>query len=111
MDLTHTGAIWTLGERAEIRRTIAPDDEMYNTGPDWYFSVGESGLSCILQALACAHTPVVTSILDLPCGHGRVARYLRAAFPVASLTFSDINRSCVDFCAREFDGRGVYSQD
>ena len=35
-------------------------------------------------------------ILDLPCGHGRVLRVLRAAFPGAELTACDIDRDAVD---------------
>jgi len=105
-----SGAVWTLSERGVVNYKIAADDEMFDSGPASYFSVGLSGLRCILNAIACAQLPAITSILDLPCGHGRVARYLKAAFPHARHTFCDINRSAVDFCVEEFGGRGVYSQ-
>src|SRR5262249_46249666 len=111
MDINETSAIWTQ-QRADnaLDRTVAPDDEMYLYGPDWYFAVGLSGLRCVLQALSACHLSSVSSILDLPCGHGRVARYFRAAFPTAELTFCDLNRSGVDFCVNQFSGRGIYSQ-
>jgi SAM-dependent methyltransferase len=93
-----------------IAAEIAPDDEMYQSGKDWYVEVGISALRCVLHGLAISKLLRVSSILDLPCGHGRVARHLRAAFPEASMSFSDLNRSAVDFCASRFGGAGVYSE-
>ena len=49
------------------------------------------------------------AILDLPCGHGRVLRYLRAAFPRTEITACDLNRDGVDFCASQFRAIPVYS--
>src|SRR5262249_50815373 len=89
---------------------IAPDHQIDQTGKDWYFSVGVSALRCILHGLAISRVPQVSSILDLPCGHGRVARHLRAAFPGVPIAFSDLNRSGVDFCSSLFDGIGIYSE-
>jgi trans-aconitate methyltransferase len=97
-------------QKAEIDKTLSPHDHMYNTGPDWYFSVGTDGIRVILRALAISNLATVTRILDLPCGHGRVARHLRAAFPQADITFADIDTDAVDFCAKSFRGTGVYSQ-
>jgi SAM-dependent methyltransferase len=91
-------------------KEIAADDEMYNTGKEWYFSVGIDGLRAILSVLTLAKLKSVDSILDLPCGHGRVGRYLRSAFPEAEMTFCDVNQSGVDYCSKTFSGRGVYSQ-
>src|SRR4051812_12526083 len=97
------------GAREAAIKEIAADDEMYNTGKDWYFSVGLDALRAILNILSLASIKSVDSILDLPCGHGRVARYLRAVFPSAEMTFCDINRSGVDYCAKTFCGSAVYS--
>jgi SAM-dependent methyltransferase len=83
---------------------------MWLLGPDWYFVVGESAMLAILRALAIGSLQKVETILDLPCGHGREARYLCAAFPEASFTFCDINRAGVDFCTKTFGGHGVYSE-
>ena len=96
-------------KRSAIIQTIAPDDEMWLGGPDWYFTVGESTVLAILRALAMGSLQNVETILDLPCGHGREARHLCAAFPEASFTFCDLNRAGVDFCTKTFGGRGVYS--
>ena len=96
-------------KRSAIIQTIAPDDEMWLGGPDWYFGVGESTVLAMLRALAMGSLQNVETVLDLPCGHGREARHLCAAFPEASFTFCDLNRAGVDFCTKTFGGSGVYS--
>jgi SAM-dependent methyltransferase len=88
---------------------IAFDDVMHNTGQDWYFYVGESAINAVLSALTLSRLSVVMSILDLPCGHGRVARHLRAAFPNAELAVCDIDPAGVKFCADTFYGRPILS--
>jgi SAM-dependent methyltransferase len=103
------GEIFQRYKHANVSKTIAPPDEMWHSGQSWYFSVGESGVLAILRGLALGSLGHVETILDLPCGHGRVARHLRAAFPDASMTFCDLLRSGVDFCVQTFGGRGIYS--
>lgn len=83
---------------------------MWITGPQWYFDVGTSALDCIKSALAIAQIAPM-SILDLPCGHGRVCRMLRAFFPDADLTACDLDHDGVDFCAMQFNARPVYSRE
>jgi hypothetical protein len=83
---------------------------MWKTGQPWYFDIGLSALECIKRALNTANvTP--TSILDLPCGHGRVCRMLRMAFPDAHISASDLDRDGVDFCAQEFEAEPLYSRE
>jgi SAM-dependent methyltransferase len=94
----------------DVSRVIHPDDLMWRSAPQNYYFIGESGLRCVQQALTLAGDPPVHRILDLPCGHGRVARYLRAGFPDAALTFCDLDPSGVDFCARTFQGAGICSK-
>jgi len=74
-----------------------------------YFRVAEESLRAVVKAMLAAERTGFARILDFPCGHGRVARALRAAFPAAELTVSDIDRDGVDFCARTFAATGVYS--
>jgi SAM-dependent methyltransferase len=88
---------------------VSPEDRMWISGPDWYFSVGESAVDVVLAALAHSSLERVGTILDLPCGHGRVARHLRAAFPEARMNFCDLLRPGVDYCAQTFGGEGIYS--
>jgi trans-aconitate methyltransferase len=96
--------------KVAIDKTVSPNDHMYNTGPDWYFSVGLDGIRVILRSLALSQINNVMRILDLPCGHGRVGRHLRAAFPGAEIAFADIDTDGADFCANQFRGTAIYSQ-
>jgi trans-aconitate methyltransferase len=96
--------------KVAIDRTVSPRDHMYNTGPDWYYSVGQDGIRVILRALAMSDVKDVRRILDLPCGHGRVGRHLRAAFPGADIAFADIDTDGADFCAEQFGGTAIHSR-
>ena len=94
-----------------INLEIAAGDQFWSPlQAEYYSQVGRSALYQILGCLSVSHLHEVNTILDLPSGHGRVARHLRAAFPSAQLTFCDIERDAVDFCARAFSGTGVYAE-
>jgi len=107
-------SVFTINESGLIR-TISPKDEMFDRtlGEESYFSCGRSALEAIGMSLQAAHKAPgdVKGILDLPCGHGRILRYLRAAFPDAEITACDILRDGVDFCAAHFGAVPVYSRD
>lgn len=94
-----------------VNRTIAVGDEMLHGNEIHYFDVGASALHVIETALIAARRPksTIKNILDLPCGHGRVMRFLRQAFPDAQLTACDLNRSGVEFCATTFGALPVVS--
>ncbi len=96
----------------EIIQTIGAGDEMFTGDQAHYFGVGKSALHGIETALFAANKPHadIRRILDLPCGHGRVMRYFKAAFPQAQITACDLNRGAVDFCAQTFEAAPVYSQ-
>jgi hypothetical protein len=65
-------------------RTISPRDRMVRRSTaEHYFRVGLEALQYIQVAVVAAGTGAPNRILDLPCGHGRVLRMLRAAFPKA----------------------------
>jgi len=98
---------------SDVLRTISPRDEMLGGDEPHYFRVGQSAMECIEVSLRSAGKDPfdVKRILDLPCGHGRVLRYLRAGFPDAQITACDVLRDGVDFCASEFGAIPVYSQD
>lgn len=91
-------------------RTIHPQDVMWQAGEDWYFPVGRSALRLVDLAARASWLPGIGSMLDLPCGHGRVGRYLRAAYPDAELFFCDIDKDGADFCAETFAGTAIHSQ-
>jgi SAM-dependent methyltransferase len=86
----------------EVSDELSPSDEMFALDRTWtsYLVIGTDALRCIRRSLSLAEKREVRSIFDLACGHGRVLRVLKAAFPQAKLTACDINADGVEFCAR-----------
>lgn len=95
-----------------VAQDLSPHDEMFYGNRDHYFDVGESALHCIEAALATARRDKssVRQILDLPCGHGRVLRFLKQGFPEARLTACDLNGDGVRYCAKVFGATPVLSK-
>lgn len=89
---------------------ISEHDEMFAGDAAHYFGVGRSAMGNVSAALRLAGRETCASILDLPCGHGRVMRHLRAAFPAAQITGCDINQSGLEFCAKTFGATAVHSK-
>ena len=89
-----------------LNMTVSKADTMLGETDGHYLLVGQSALAAVERALG-GRQP--RNILDLPCGFGRVTRALRARFPDAAITVSDLDRPGVDFSAREFDARAAYS--
>jgi SAM-dependent methyltransferase len=92
---------------------IAAEDEMFTGDREAYFSVGRSALRCInVSLMAAGIEPAgIRAILDLPCGHGRVLRHLRETFPDTDITACDLQRDAVDYCAKTFGARALYSDE
>jgi SAM-dependent methyltransferase len=88
---------------------IFHNDGMYAGDGARYFKVGLSAMSCIDEAVRNARLEKIENILDLPCGGGRVLRFLPCRFPAAKVWACDLQRDMVDFCAREFSATPVYS--
>jgi len=111
MQIDKLVALWQGYRQRGVNPSIHPDDHMFKSNPllDDYEIVGESGLKVIHSVLAMSRKEAVYNVLDFGCGHGRVARYIRAMFPKANLSFSDIDPSCTDFCATQFSGKAVQS--
>jgi len=95
--------------RARIDTTIGEGDQMFRGDLASYLSVCHSALAQIGHAMAITGRTSPRRVLDFACGHGRVLRGLRAAFPEAELTGADVDRDGVDFCARQFGSLPVYS--
>jgi SAM-dependent methyltransferase len=93
----------------QVESRISPRDTMYTGDGAHYFKVGLSAMRALEEALRRANLTAVGRVLDLPCGHGRVLRFLSRRFPEASFTACDLDRDGVDFCARAFGATPVYS--
>jgi SAM-dependent methyltransferase len=105
-------AALSVSERELLRQVesrISPRDTMYTGDGAHYFKVGLSAMRSVEEASRRARLPSVRRVLDLPCGHGRVLRFLVRRFPGASFTACDLDRDGVDFCARTFGATPVYS--
>jgi SAM-dependent methyltransferase len=85
---------------------------MYVPGhADHYLSVGLSAVRCINKVIESVEKwPTPKTILDFPCGHGRVTRFLTLMFPAAEITGAEIDLGCLDFCKREFGIRPFESR-
>ncbi len=110
--ISSTGVLWaTLGDAlrscdAGLKDTIAERDPAFSADRDAYLAISRSAVTAILPALASAGIPKPQTILDLPCGYGRVTRALRAAWPDAELTAADQSTAAVAFCVEQFAGEG-----
>jgi SAM-dependent methyltransferase len=110
MDFAKVAQIYTSYKATPVSQVIHPNDVMYKTGQAFYYTVGEDGVRAILRGLSYTWRADVQRILDLPCGHGRVGRHLRTAFPAAQIFYCEIDREGADFCAETFGGTPLYSE-
>ncbi|ESA33019.1 type 12 methyltransferase [Leptolyngbya sp. Heron Island J] len=85
-----------------VSQDIHTSDNMNMSTRERYFEVGRSGISVISKALLCSEVQYIDNVLDFACGFGRVCRYLRAAFPDADFTVSDIWKEAVDYTSKSF---------
>jgi len=88
-------------------------DGMYEPGNAFhYLSVGLSASRCISAAIRASGTdsPIET-ILDFPCGYGRVLRFLRAMFPATRITAAEIEPRALTFCQRAFSVTPLMSKE
>jgi len=99
----------------QVNRTLDPADKENTFQQEWeydhYFSAGADALRLIVAVLTANLRDVPSSILDFPCGSGRVTRHLRAFFPDARLVACDLYDYHVRFCVDEFGVEGVISKE
>lgn len=98
---------------SDVNCRVSFRDIMYTTDPIQYFKAGKEVLRLIENTLRLSNkkSQDIKKILDFPCGHGRVLRYLKAYFPDAQLTAGDIDEDGVDFCSKIFDSIPLYSKE
>jgi SAM-dependent methyltransferase len=93
-------------QASEVDRTISPGETMNDR---WYFDAGLGAVQNVVLGLLSSHLAEVRSVLDLPCGHGRVLRHLVKLFPAARFDACDLDAEGVRFCERTFGARGIVS--
>ena len=104
---------WSECNRALLQRVstkISPHDLMYSSDRQHYFYSGSAGARCVEAAVNEADLPPPRTVLDLPCGHGRILRFMKLLYPEAALTACDLDRGGVDFCRDHLGVEGLYSQ-
>jgi len=98
----------------KVSDEIAPDDQIFRNSSqrDFYFFTGRSNIFTIYNILNVRRGYILSQseprrILDFGCGHGRTARYLRAAFPAARIDVTDLNADAVGWCVDHFGCHAV----
>lgn len=97
------------GLLSKVSSRIYYNDGMYHGDGAHYFKVGLSAIACINEAVAANGLRTVRSILDFPCGSGRVLRFLVHRFPDAEITACELEQGPVEFCVRTFGARPALS--
>jgi SAM-dependent methyltransferase len=116
-EIDELDSVWLADVLAYVRtgssnfiEEISPLDRMYTHDPIVpYFPAGRAALRQVRLAMLAAGESGFESILDFGCGFGRVLRMLKAGFPDARLTASDVRKDAVDFCADVLGATPVYS--
>lgn len=94
-----------------VDRTISPQDTMLAVGKETeYYDIGHRAVELVKFSAELCDKPHYPDILDLPCGYGRVMRWLRANYNYARITACDLERGGVDFCRDHFGALPVYSK-
>jgi SAM-dependent methyltransferase len=92
--------------RAEIPASISAHDNMYDRKRAdpmaHYLGVGRSAIDIVVRAMALAGKPYANTILDLPCGGGRVTRHLTTFFPNGEIFVGELDRRLEDFVVESF---------
>jgi SAM-dependent methyltransferase len=107
-NLDYISRLWKNYETQAVDSRISPNDKMND---QWYFQVGKSAVENIGIACIASKVHEVKKVLDIPCGHGRVLRYLVKLFPGAEFHACDLDTDGVDFCASTFGARPIYSRE
>jgi SAM-dependent methyltransferase len=90
---------------------ISPNDHMMTVAPEHYGPLGLEAVKLIKGALGFSYLALVERVLDFGCGHGRVLRHLRPAFPGATVWGADIDRDAVAFCTDHLGAHPAFSTD
>jgi SAM-dependent methyltransferase len=101
--------------RLKVSDVVSPGDRMMQPGPlslQHYLYSGRSTLLTVLNVLSIRSIYPrgdgrIEDIFDFGCGHGRVARWFRVAFPNSQVHVTDIDKSAMEFCIDKFGCREI----
>lgn len=94
----------------DVLNDISSGDTMFDPSARRHYRyVGRSDLLTLLNVVDIrASYPggdgPIERIFDFGCGHGRVTRWLRVAFPEAAISVTDFDQAGVDWCVAKFKG-------
>jgi SAM-dependent methyltransferase len=97
---------------SDISLRIRHRDWGYDAGrADQYLSVGLSAIRCIDMGLKELQREIATirTVLDFPCGSGRVLRFLRVRFSGANIYGGELNKGALRFCQEHLGIQPVVS--
>jgi SAM-dependent methyltransferase len=89
---------------ADIPQELAATDVMYAGSMAHYLAVGRSAIEIVARAMLVTGKTDFASVLDLPCGGGRVTRHLVKLLPDAELFVSDLDKTLEAFTVSRFGG-------
>lgn len=85
---------------------VGAGDIMFEpTAQGHYAEAGAGGLAAISRMFQIHRAEPPRRILDFGCGHGRVMRWMRAAWPDAEITGADVGEAGVQFCRETFGSK------
>src|SRR3954452_5837435 len=101
---------WRAYEAADVDMEVTPHDDMLVDTPEGrnhYREVGLSALRLATDGMVLTGNAHPRSILDLPCGGGRVTRHLVRFFPEAKTYVSDLDQQKVAAVVAQFGVEAV----
>jgi len=99
-------ARWTNYRASSVNMAVSDADDMLTAG-HLDHCVGTSALEVISEAMILARKTHVGSVLDMPCGYGRVTRHLVKFFPDSQISVSEIDKAMQQFCESTFGASGL----
>lgn len=93
-----------------MNQTIHPNDDMFIGDHAHYAACGQQLADFGAKALELAPAQSPT-ILELPCGYGRITRHLADRYDPKHIHVADIMKPSVDFCVQTFGVVGHYIED
>lgn len=93
---------WRRYEAIAIDPAISPVDDMFGGNVVHYIRSGRAALDLITEAMMLAGRTRFAEVLDAPCGGGRVTRHLKAFFPDATISVSDVDPAKQAFVVAQF---------